>query len=90
MKRQRGSNAPAVTISLAPPPAPATKTRAAVPLPSAATSMQAESSWQASYPAKAMRLCRSYSPAREASNFRAASIDVFKGKLQLFVAKSIK
>ena len=35
--------------------------------------MHAAKSWQASYPASAIRLCRPYSLAREVSNFSAES-----------------
>jgi hypothetical protein len=71
-------------ISCAVPPAPTTSMFAASAGPRLAASMQAAKSWQASYPASAIRLCRPYSLAREVSNFSAAlREDVFKAVLHV-------
>ena len=71
VKRQPGSSLAIATISCAVPPAPTTSIFAELVLPRLAASIHAHKSWQASYPASAIRLCRPYSLAREVSNFPA-------------------
>jgi hypothetical protein len=52
-------------------------------VPRLAASMHAAKSWQASYPASAIRLCRPYSLAREVSNFSEFRGDDFKAVLHV-------
>ena len=71
-------------ISCAVPPAPTTRIFAERAGPRLAANMHAAKSWQASYPARAIRLWRPYSLARAVSNFSAEVLgDDFKTVLRV-------